>query len=170
MTVSRSAGKIAAKILSLFLCFILTIGVSLSQQERTVNADGTVEVGISQSDVDQIIIYINSWSFDSNVSSIDVYITLNKYVEDGALSEPWGNQSNLKNYSLVNGGDQIKATVVPNTWVAICVSSTNIQDYGIALSNYNLNYSSTPTPTPESTSSPTPKPTATPTPKPTATP
>ena len=167
MTVSRNAGKFAVRLLSLIICILLTTGISLSLFQKDVRADGSVEVGVNQSDTDSMIIYINSWSFDSNVSSIDVVITLGKNVEDGALSEPWGNQSNLKSYTLANGGDQIKATVVPNQWVAIAISSTNIGGTSVSLTSFSLNYSSTPTPTPTPTPSPTPKPTATPTPTPT---
>ncbi len=154
MTVSRSAGKFAVRYFSLFLCIILTIGVSLSILKQDVSADGTVTCGVSQVvDGDHVIIYINSWGFDSNISSIAVVLDVNHSVD--SLYEPWGSNSSLKNYSVTGSGNQISASVVPGEWVALEIGSTNISDLSVSVSSYTLIYASTPTPTPSETTAAT---------------
>lgn len=154
MTVSRNAGKFAVRYFSLFLCIILTIGVSLSILKQDVSADGTVTCGVSQVvDGDHVIIYINSWGFDSNISSIAVVLDVNHSVD--SLYEPWGSNSSLKNYSVTGSGNQISASVVPGEWVALEIGSTNISDLSVSVSSYTLIYASTPTPTPSETTAAT---------------
>ena len=175
MTVSRSAGKFAVKILSLFLCFILTIGVSLSQQERTVNADGSVSISVeSWGDGANINITVSGYSAGSTVSfSIE-----GNHSIDG-FSYNFGNGAG----TCSNTTEQTLAVTItgwdgsPNGSYYIGVSGT-WSDFSASVTNVSSNEpaptETTPAPTPTSTPKPTatttPKPTATPEPKPTATP
>ena len=166
MTVSRSAGKFAVKILSLFLCFILTIGVSLSQQERTVNADGSVSISVeSWGDGANINITVSGYSAGSTVSfSIE-----GNHSIDG-FSYNFGNGAG----TCSNTTEQTLAVTItgwdgsPNGSYYIGVSGT-WSDFSASVTNVSSNEPA-PTPTPQPTATPTPKPTATPTPKPTAAP
>ena len=166
MTVSRSAGKFAVKILSLFLCCILTIGVSLSQQKRTVNADGSVSISVdSWGDGANINITVSGYSAGSTVSfSIE-----GSHSIDG-FSYNFGNGAG----TCSNTTEQILAVTItgwdgsPNGSYYIGVSGT-WSDFSASVTNVSSNEPA-PTPTPQPTATPTPKPTAAPTPKPTATP
>ena len=167
MTVSRSAGKLAVRILSLFLCVILTTGISLSLLKQDVSADGTVT-----------ITSVESWADGANIN-----FKVSGYSSGTTVSFniSCGHSCEINGYNFGNGAgtcskadDQVIAVSItgwgddPNNQYQIQVVGT-WSDFTASISSVSSN-EPTPTPTPTPIPTPTPKPTATPTPKPTATP
>lgn len=164
MTVSRSAGKFAVKIVSFSLCSLLVIaGIFVLGPARTVSADAGAAVWwISQWDnSDAGKIGISTWG----VNKGDVIqVTIN------SGNDIFFNGSTSGDVTCTSDGDSV---TVQYTYtgqnVEFAVTGTNISNNDVSVGSISvIQYASTPTPEP--TPSPTPKPTATPTPKPTATP
>jgi hypothetical protein len=164
MTVSRSAGKFAVRIVSFSLCSLLVIaGIFVLGPARTVSADAGASVWwISQWDnSDAGKIGISTWGV--NKGDV-VQVTIN------SGNDIFFNGSTSGDVTCTSDGDSI---TVQYTYtgqnVEFAVTGTNISNNDVSVGSISvIQYASTPTPEP--TPSPTPKPTATPTPKPTATP
>jgi len=164
MTVSRSAGKFAVRIVSFSLCSLLVIaGFFVLGPARTVSADAGAAVWwISQWDnSDAGKIGISTWGV--NKGDV-VQVTIN------SGNDIFFNGSTSGDVTCTSDGDSV---TVQYTYtgqnVEFAVTGTNISNNDVSVGSISvIQYASTPTPEP--TPSPTPKPTATPTPKPTATP
>ena len=178
MTVSRNAGQFAAKILSLFLCFILTVGFTLANYSQDVQAAGTVTASVN-----------NPWGGGAN---IDIEVSGYSAGTTVTFTLDCAHECFLAGYNFGNGAgscsqltdDTLSVTIngwgdSPNGNYQISVTgSWEAGDFWANAIDISSNEPAptettpapTPTSTPKPTATPTPKPTATPTPKPTATP
>ena len=172
MTGSYS-GRFSIKSVCLFLCIL--IGFSFALQffgTNDVYAAGN-EAGVnSVEDSDHVIIYVNSWSYGSDVESLTFTLSFNHSVD--GIYKAWG-QGNSNLLSTSKKSDtSITVKVKPDKWVAIGISGTNIDDLKITGKSVSVKNkaaaTNTPTPKPTNTNTPTPTPTKKPTPTPTKAP
>ena len=163
MTVSRSAGKFAVKTLSLFLCIILTIGVSLTQQRNVVRADGGMTYWTEYADDNSYRFGFSCWNFEEG-EKIQIVFNFSAAEITGI------NQSDSSMSVSYSTDGYITVTLSPknNTNYSITVSGTGLSSAYII--DYEWSYITkaaepTPIPTPISTPKPTAAPTETQAPK-----
>ncbi len=165
MTVSRSAGKFAARFLSFIVCVIVVIaGFSLTKPVQSVSADGGMwSNAYNDGNPDQQVIQFGLWGYNPG-DVVEVSIDVSKY--DFSITP--GSGVTVNSYGA--GNIQAEVTYVNgDTKYIVTISDCNMA--GVTVDSYSCALvKAAPTPTPEPTSSPTPKPTATPTPKPTPVP